>query len=79
MKEVSGTSQHEQALSDAVRVLAAALLELGAAGVLRARLTALRHTTLAAGNSSGVEILDHLIDDLFPPCKTPPKPTFRIV
>jgi len=78
--QIGGTTQYQQALFDVIRVLATTTLELGTPGaVMRARLTAVRHTAVAAGNSEAIEMLDHLIDDLFPAIEENPKPPFRIV
>jgi hypothetical protein len=79
LTKTPGMSQHEESLFDIVRVLATTMIEQGATKVLRARLTAVRHTAFAAGNAGGVEVLDRLIDDLFPPPHIPLKPSFRIV
>lgn len=76
-------SEHEGALFDAVQVLAATVLELGAdPEVLRRRLSAVRDTTVALGNRHGAATLDFLIAALFPAPDAPApasKPTFRIV
>ncbi|HEY0281189.1 MAG TPA: hypothetical protein VGC27_01030 [Rhizomicrobium sp.] len=73
-------SEHEGALFDAVRVLATAVLDLGAdAGVLRRRLTEARDAAEALGNKHGAETLDFLIGSLFGVPDPSPKPSFRIV
>jgi hypothetical protein len=76
-------SEHEGALFDAVKVLAATLLELGAdPEAMHKRLMAVRDATDALGNRSGASTLDFLIAALFPAPDAPdpaPKPTFRIV
>lgn len=73
-------SQHEGALFDAVRVLAASVLDLGAdAHILRTRLTAARNAADALGNGQSAATLDFLIKALFPPPDAPPKPSLHIV
>jgi hypothetical protein len=73
-------SQHEGALFDAVRVLAASVLDLGAdAEVLRSRLMAARDAAEAQGNQHSAATLNFLIVALFPQPDAPPKPSFRIV
>jgi len=73
-------SEHEGALFDAVRVLGATMLEMGAdASVLNIRLTAAMDSAEKLGNKSGASMLDFLIRALFPGPEPAPKPSFRIV
>ncbi len=73
-------SEHEGALFDAVLVLAATMLDMGAdSAILRERLTAARATADTRGNRHGVETLDFLITSLFAEGAPPAKPSFRVV
>jgi hypothetical protein len=73
-------SEHEGALFDAVRVLGATVLDMGAdAGVLNRRLTEARESAEKLGNKNGASLLGFLIRALFPAPEPAPKPSFRIV
>lgn len=77
-------SEHEGALFDVVRVLAATLIDLGAdPELMRQRLTATRDATEALGNRHGAATITFLIASLFPspegPQQPPSKPTLRVV
>ena len=78
-------SEHEGALFDAVLVIAATVLEMGAdKAAFRAKLEKARAATDALGNKHGAATLDFLTDSLFgssgPASPDPaPKPSFRIV
>lgn len=73
-------TEHEGALFDVVRVLATAVLDLGAdPKALRERLTAAREAAEALGNRHGAETIAFLIQALFEPQNPGPRPTLRIV
>jgi hypothetical protein len=73
-------SEHEGALFDAVRVLGATVLDMGAdAGVLNRRLTEAMESAEKLGNKNGASLLGFLIRALFPAPEPAPKPSFRIV
>jgi hypothetical protein len=78
-------SEHEGALFDAVLVIAATVLEMGAdKAAFRAKLEKARAATDALGNKHGAATLDFLTASLFgapgPASPDPaPKPSFRIV
>lgn len=73
-------SEHEGALFDAVCVLAATVLEMGAdPECLRAKLSAARDAADGLGNRHGAATLGFLIGNLFPAAAPPPKPSFRVV
>jgi hypothetical protein len=81
-------SEHEGALFDAVLVIAAMVLEMGAdKDVFRAKLEKARAATDALGNKHGAATLDFMMSSLFgpfdpaagPATDPAPKPSFRIV
>ena len=73
-------SEHEGALFDAILVLGATLLEMGADGEkLQARLSIARDAADALGNRHSAGTLDFLIRNLFPSPAEAPKPPLRIV
>jgi len=73
-------SEHEGALFDAVRVLGAMVLDMGAdASVLNGRLTEAMDAAEKLGNKNGASLLGFLIRALFPAPEPAPKPSFRVV
>ncbi len=61
-------SEHEGALFDAVLVIAAMVLEMGAdKDVFRAKLEKARAATDALGNKNGAATLDFMMSSLFGP------------